>query len=78
MTYYLINVGKDVRASPFLPYDIVFTSLLGLEGLGSECQTVKSVEAAIKPHLFKFQAFNLGSSIQTSKSLQWSFFFFFF
>lgn len=63
MTYYLIIGGKDVRPSPFLPYDIVFTSLLGLESLRSECQTVKSVEAAINSDLFQLQAFDLGASI---------------
>lgn len=63
MTYDLIIGEKGERASPFLPYDIVFTAWLALEGLGSECQTVKPVEAAINSHLFQLQAFNLGSSI---------------
>lgn len=60
MTYCLIIGEKDVSASPFLPYDIVFTSWLVLEDLRSGCQTV---EAAINSHLFQLQAFNLGSSI---------------
>lgn len=41
-----LYVWRDVRTSPYLLQDNVLTSLLGLEILKSECQTVKSEEAA--------------------------------
>lgn len=41
-----LYMWRDVRTSPYLLQDNVLTSLLGLEILKSECQTVKSEEAA--------------------------------